>query len=103
MPSRYTFITLKERQGTNLSRFTQLVTYLMHLNYRQFLSVNCKRNTENKHMATQSQESSHHAWMMQPAGCLTQNDDYIVGGIGWFWNVGIGHLVYFVCSMVDSK
>jgi hypothetical protein len=44
-----------------------------------------------------------HAWMKQPVGCLTQNDDYFMGGIKRYWNVGFGHIVYFVCFMVDSK
>jgi hypothetical protein len=64
--------------------------------------VNCKKNTESKHMATQSQENLFHAWMKQLAGCLTQNDG-AMGGIRWFWHVGLGHLVYFVCFMVDTK
>jgi peptidoglycan/LPS O-acetylase OafA/YrhL len=41
--------------------------------------------------------------MKQPVGCLTQNDDYIVGSIGRYWNVGFSHLVYFVCPLVYAK
>jgi hypothetical protein len=41
--------------------------------------------------------------MKQPVGCLTQNDDYIVGRNRWVWDVSPSHLVYFVCFMDNSK
>ena len=41
--------------------------------------------------------------MKQPVGCLTQNDDYIVGRYRWVWDVSPSHIVYFVCPLVYAK
>jgi hypothetical protein len=41
--------------------------------------------------------------MKQPVGCLTQNDDYIVGRNWWVWDVSLSCLVYFVCFMDNAK
>jgi hypothetical protein len=41
--------------------------------------------------------------MKQLVGCLTQNDDYIVGRYRWVWDVSPSHIVYFVCPLVYAK